>query len=66
MSGEELMQKVKEEFDQHYDESDMYTLQILQIIEAIDENHPIHDAMEMAYSIQDQYYAVKAGLLNNW
>lgn len=66
MDSKELMQKVKDEFDQYYDETDMYTLQILQIIEAIDPDHPIHDAMEMAYAIQDEYYAVKAGLASNW
>lgn len=66
MDSKELMQKVKDEFDQHYGENYIETFYILQIIEAIDPDHPIHDAMEMAYAIQDEYYAVKAGLVSNW
>lgn len=66
MDSKELMQKVKDEFDQHYGENYIDTLQILWVIEAIDPDHPIHDAMEMAYAIQDEYDAVKAGVASNW
>lgn len=66
MDGQELMKKVKEEFDQHCTEKDMSTLQLLWIIEGIDGDHPLHDAMECAYAVQDQFYAVKAGYMPNW
>ena len=66
MTREELTKKVKEEFDQYYDENDAYTLQFLWIIEAIDPDHPMHEAMEISYEVKEQLEAVKAGLLPNW
>lgn len=66
MEGQELMRKVKEDFDQYCTENDMNTLQLLWLIEAIDGDHPLHDALECAYAIQDQFQAVKDGLIPNW
>lgn len=66
MTREELEKKVKEEIDQSYTEEDMYTLQILWTIEAIDPDHPMHESMELAYDIQEQYGAVKTGRIAHW
>lgn len=66
MTHDEMIKKVKEDFDQYCDESDMYTLKLLWMIEGIDGNYPLHDALEIAYEIQKQYHAVKNGIIPHW
>lgn len=66
MSREEMMQKLKAEIDQSFDEDDMWTLNILWTIEGIDGTFPIHEAMEIAYEVQEQYGAVKRGEIPHW
>lgn len=66
MSRDELIQKVKDDFDQCYDETDMYTLNLLWMIEAIDGNWPLHDALEIAYEIEEDFCRVKNGLIAHW
>ena len=67
MSHEELVRKVKAECDQYScDESDMNTLNLLWMIEAIDGDWPLHDAMEIAYEIQEDFCRVKNGLIAHW
>ena len=66
MTGQELMQMVKDKIDQTFTEDEMNLMGIFELIEVFDRDRPLHDALECAYAIEDQYQAVKAGLLPHW